>query len=251
MPSPFPGMNPYLEQSDVWQDFHDSMIPAIRDALVMQLGSDYLVKIEEHLYIHEPSAEQRFLLGHADVAIADLGRQTTGGMATIASPIMARIPTVEFEKHLFLELRNRKDRDLIAVLEMLSPTNKKPGADREQYKAKRANLLRSTAHFIEIDLLRGWPRMPIEKAADCDYAIMVSRVEDRPKVNYWPLRLRDPLPPVPIPLRPPHGHVELDLQTVLHGVYDRAGYQNYIYQETPVPPLSPEDAKWAASLIPS
>jgi hypothetical protein len=251
MPSPFPGMNPYLEQFDVWQDFHDSMIPAIRDALVTQVGLDYVVKIEEHLFIHEPPAEHRFLLGHADVSIADprISRQTTGGAATITSPMMARIPTVEFEKHLFLELRDRKNRDLVAILEMLSPTNKKPGADREQYLAKRAHLLRSSAHVVEIDLLRGWPKMPIEEATECDYSILVSRVEDRPKVNFWPLRLRDPLPTIPIPLRPPHGNVELDLQTVLHEVFDRARYQNYIYQETPYPPLSPEDAAWAAALI--
>jgi hypothetical protein len=251
MPSPFPGMNPYLEESDVWQDFHNRFVPALGDALAALVTPNFIVKIEEHLFIHEPPAEYRLLVGHSDVSMASErhSAQPTGATATIVSPMMARIPTVDFEKHLFLELRDRKNRDLITVLEVLSPTNKKPGADREQYLAKRANLLRSTAHFVEIDLLRGWPRMPIEEGVECDYSIMVSRVEDRPKVNFWPLRLRDPLPPIPIPLRPPHENVKLDLQVALHGVYDRARYKDYIYQETPYPPLSPEDTLWAAALI--
>jgi hypothetical protein len=250
MPSPFPGMNPYLEQNDVWQDFHDRFVPSLGDALTALVRPNYIVKIEQHLFVHEPLEDDR-LIGHSNVSIArrrGMG-DSSGGTATIDSPIMALLPVVDFEKHLYVEIRDRKDRELVAVLEVLSPTNKKPGGDREQYLAKRANLLRSTAHFIEIDLLRGWERMPIEKARQCDYAIMVSRVEDRPDVNYWPLMLRDALPPIPIPLRSPHAPVMLDIQAVLHGVYDRAGYQDYIYQETPYPPLSAEDAAWAQSLI--
>jgi len=244
-------MNPYLEQSDVWQDFHDRFVPSLADALTALVRPNFIVKVEQHLFIHEPADEQRLLVGHGDVSIARPKNvaESNGGTATISSPMMALLPSVDFEKHLFLEVLDRKNRELITVLEILSPTNKKPGPDREQYLAKRANLLRSSAHFVEVDLLRGWQRMPIENARECDYAIMVSRVEDRPDVNYWPLQLRDPLPPIPIPLRSPYGYVMLDMLMVLHGVYDRAGYQDYIYQETPYPPLSVEDAAWATSVI--
>ena len=253
MPSPFPGMNPYLEQSDAWQDFHMRYVPALADAVTALVRPHFIVKVGEHFFIHEPPAEHRLLVGYADVSLSspDHGAKHQAAMGTITSPVMARLPSVEFEKHLFLERLDREDRDLVAVLEMLSPTNKKAGADREQYLAKRANLLRSNAHFIEIDLLRGWKRMPIEEATECDYSIMVSRVEDRPCVNYWPIGLRDPLPTIPIPLRPPHANAELNLQAVLQGVYDRAGYADYIYRKTPYPPLDPEDAAWAASLISS
>jgi Protein of unknown function (DUF4058) len=251
MPSPFPGMNPFLEQSDAWQDFHNRYVPALADALGALVRPNYIVKIQEHVFIHEPAAEHRLLVGHADVSVArpNNGSKSQGGTATLISPTMARIPSVDFEKHLFLELRDREDRELVTVLEVLSPTNKKPGPDREQYLAKRAHLLHSNAHFVEIDLLRGGPRMPIEKAKECDYSIMVSRVEDRPDVNYWPISLRDPLPAIPIPLRPPHAFVNLDLQSVLHVVYDRAGYRDYVYRKTPMPPLNPEDAAWATALI--
>jgi hypothetical protein len=78
---------------------------------------------------------------------------------------------------------------------------------------------------------------------------MVSRVQDRPKVNFWPISLREPLPDIPIPLTSQFEPVQLDLQVVFQGVFDRAGYQDYIYESSPVPPLSPQDAAWAASLI--
>lgn len=253
MPSPFPGMNPYLEQDDFWQDFHNSMIPAIRDAIAPQVSPEFLVKIEQQVFIHEPPADYRILAGRSDVSLARPNGVHESSVATamIASPIIARLPTVEFEKHLLIEIRDRKSRDLITVIEILSPTNKRNGPDREQYLAKRANLLRSTAHFIEIDLLRGWEKMPIENARACDYCIMVSRVEDRPAVNYWPLNLRDRLPLIPVPLRFPHANAEIDLKAVIDGIYDRAEYRHHIYKETPYPPLSPEDAAWAASLIAS
>jgi hypothetical protein len=155
------------------------------------------------------------------------------------------------ETQTYLEIRDRKDRDLIAVLELLSPTNKKPGPDREQYLAKRGNVLRCAAHFVEIDLLRGWPKMPNEKAPACDYCVMVSRVEQRPEAEYWPISLRERLPLIPIPLRGPLGDARLDLQELLHLIYDRAYYKDHIYEGTPSPPLNPEDAAWALSLLQS
>jgi hypothetical protein len=246
-------MNPFLEQEDVWTDFHDTFLPAVREALVAQVRPNYIVKIEEYLFIHEPSAEQRLLMGHADVSVARPSgtAETASGTATLSSPAMIRLPTVDIEKHLYLEIRDRNNRELVTVVEMLSPSNKTPGPNREQYLAKRGNLLLSTAHFVEIDLLRGWPRMPMEKAGVCDYCIIVSRVQDRPDANFWPLNLSDPLPKIPIPLRSPHADAELDPQAILHRVYDSAAYEEYIYKGTPNPPLRAEDAVWAAFLIPS
>ncbi len=254
MPSPFPGMNPFLEQDDVWQDFHDTFIPFIRDVLVTQVAPNYIVKVEAYLFIHEPSAEQRVLIGHGDVGVArsnGVGAATSEAVATATrrSPARIRVPQVDIEKHLLLEIHDRIDRDLVTVIELLSPSNKKSGADREQYLAKRGSQMRSAAHFVEIDLLRGWDRMPMENAAACDYSVMVSRVEDRPDADYWPLSLHDTLPTIPVPLRSPHADADLDLQAILHRVYDSAGYGHYIYKASPVPPLKNDDAIWAAALI--
>lgn len=251
MPSPFPGMNPYLEHEDAWQDFHDTLLPRLRAVLTPQLSPRYIAKVEEHLFIHEPAAEQRVLIGHGDVSVAQRGEGTVGGggAATIAAPARIRIPTVDIEKHLFLEIRDRQSRELVTVLEVLSPTNKRPGPDREQYLAKRAKLLHSTANFVEIDLLRGWARMPMEPPPDCAYGIMVSNVEDRPFANFWPLSLRERLPVIPVPLRTGTPDASIDLQAALHHVYDEAAYQDYVYRTAPMPPLSDADARWAQAII--
>ena len=182
MPSPFPGMNPYLEQEDVWQDFHDRMIPAISDALSPQVSPHFIVKIEERLYIHEPDAKQRYRIGSGDVNVIRPGGSVAGqgrDVAMLPAPSHILLPQVEMETQTFLEIRDRKNRELITVIELLSPTNKKPGPDREQYLAKRGKVLHTTAHFAEIDLLRGWPKMPGENAEVCDYSVTVSLAAER------------------------------------------------------------------------
>jgi Protein of unknown function (DUF4058) len=252
MPSPFPGMNPFLEQSDAWQDFHDSFIPAIRDAVSPQVSPAFLVKIEEHLYIHELSVEQRLRLGNADVSVSRNPGAGTGAATAQAvhdAPARILLPAVEFEKQLFLEIRDRHNRELVTVIEVLSPSNKQPGPDREQYLAKRGNLLRGKVHLVEIDFLRAVPRLPLEQAPHSDYYVMVSRAEERPEAEFWPLMLREPLPVVPIPLRPPWPDAHVNLQEILHIVYDRAYYKDYIYSHSPEPPLGAEDAAWAAALL--
>src|SRR5437016_3836978 len=111
MPSPFPGMNPYLEQNDAWQDFHTSFITFARDAIRSQLGPNYLAKIEVRLILHELSAE---------------------------------------ESQRYLEIRDNRNRRIVTVLELLSPSNKAPGEDRNDYLAKRRQVLAGQAHFVEI-----------------------------------------------------------------------------------------------------
>jgi hypothetical protein len=104
---------------------------------------------------------------------------------------------------------------------------------------------------VEIDLLRGGPRMPFAKPPVCDYCIVVSRANERPEAAFWPLALRDPLPAIPIPLREPRADASLPLQDILHLVYDRAYYKDYIYQGIPNPTLSDADAAWASELLKS
>jgi hypothetical protein len=251
MPSPFPGMNPYLEQEEVWHDFHDSFLPLARDFLNAQVGADYIVKIGDHIYIHDRDEEGRALLGRADVTVANTPRSASppSSVGVIESPAKVRLPAVEVERACFLEIRDRRSRQLITVLELLSPANKKPGKDREQYIDKRNQLLATTVHLVEIDLLRGGPRMPFEDLPPCDYYVLVSRVEQRLECELWPLTLRDPLPEIPIPLRESDADLRLNIQELLHRVYDAAGYAKYIYDGAPVPPLSPEDAAWARTLL--
>jgi Protein of unknown function (DUF4058) len=164
MPSPFPGMNPYLEHADVWQDFHQSFIPLLRQLLAEQVRPKYLVKIEEQIFIHELPEDQRWLIGRGDMTVSRSGADSTGtAVVLLEAPAIGRVPlSVDVERHTFLEIRDRGNRQLVTVLELLSPSNKRPGPDREQYLAKRQQLLASSVHLVELDLLWGGPRLLME-----------------------------------------------------------------------------------------
>jgi hypothetical protein len=245
-------MNPYLEQADVWNDFHQSFIPQAREVLGEQVRPAYFVKVEEQLFIHEATAPERQFVGRADVSVAKgpEGLPSAPAMAVLQAPAYGRVSVVaDIERHAYLEIRDRQNRELVTVLELLSPANKYQGPDRETYLSKRRQLLRSAVHLVEIDLLRGGPRLPVEDLPDCDYCVIVSRWQERPRVGIWPIRLRERLPVIPIPLRAPHPDARLDLQELLNRVYDGAGYGDYIYTGTPQPRLHPDDDVWARQLI--
>ena len=214
MPSPFPGMNPYFEQAAYWLDFHAEFLSALRRLLAPQVAPKYIVQLEEHIYIHDLPPEQ------------------------------------DVEKVPFLEVRDRQGRELVTAIELLNPSNKQSGEDREHYLAKRRELLRSPAHLVEIDLLRGWTPMPQEGRPECDYSVMVSRAEKRRAADFWPIRLRERLPVIPIPLRPPDAAVRVDLQEALHRAYDGPGYEHFFYSSEPEPSLPANDAAWARQLVP-
>lgn len=253
MPSPFTGMNPFLEQDDVWHNFHQQFCSVCQELLVPQVRPGYIVKLEEHVYIHELPAAERRLLGRAEVSdsTTKVREDKPSGVAVLNAPAYGRIPAaVEIERESFIEIRDRRTRELITVIELLSPSNKKPGPDREQYLAKRRQLFASPVHFVEIDLLRGGPQMPLEEFPGCDYYALVSRAEDRPRVGVWPIGVRDPLPEIPVPLRTPDGDARIDLRKVLDRVYDAAGYEDYVYGSLPQPPLHTDDASWAEQFVP-
>jgi hypothetical protein len=250
MPSPFPGMNPYLEHPHTWKDFHETFIPTARAILSALVRPKYFVSIEENLYIQDWTDNGHFA-GSADVAV---GRRTgssgiVAGGAVLTAPMRGKLIVPEGERLSYLEVRNRDDEQLVTVIELLSPTNKR-GRDRDRYLQKRAAILTANVHFVEIDLMRAGPRLPVEELPVCDYYVVVSRADERPEVGIWPLKLRDRLPSIPIPLRAPDPDAQLDLQEALDRAYDSAGYEDYIYRRDPDPPLSPEDAAWAQQFVP-
>jgi Protein of unknown function (DUF4058) len=254
MPSPFPGMNPFLEQEDVWHDFHEKIIPAIVERLVLQVRPNDIVKVDERLYVHELPPDPGRYFGRADVSVGEPSETPASrpiGTAILAAPFEVWLPAQDVEPLAFVEIQDRLNRELISVIEVLSPTNKQSGSGREQYLARREELLESRVHLVEIDLLRGGKPMPVTEKPDrvYSYSILVSRGEDRPRAGFWPVGLREPLPIIPVPLRAPEGDAQLDLQDVLHRVYDASGYEDYIYSGTPDPPLSADELQWAGSLL--
>jgi Protein of unknown function (DUF4058) len=251
MPSPFPGMNPYLEQFDAWLDFHHRLIDRMADAIADQVDPRYLVKIDEHLYLQEAPREPHRLGPRVDVGVkpGTLRAAPGPGTAVLEAPARIHLPWSEAEPQAFLEIRDRASRELVTVLELLSPTNK--GRDRDQYLLKRDQVLISTAHLVEVDLLRGGAPPPATDRSECDYSVVVSRAELRPEADFWPIRLRDRLPVVLVPLRAPDQAAKLDLQELLHRVYDAGRYVRYIYESPPASPLRQEDEAWALQFFPA
>lgn len=155
MPSPFPGMNPCLET--IWHDFHERFIPSAAAFLTPQIRPKYFVSIDENLYLQEFTTSDGFRLGRADfVGVRGEGVASRGSTATILeAPAHVLLPDSDIERLSYLKIIDRQSRDVVTVIELFSPANKNAGANRLHYLSKRAAILESDAHFIEIDLLRG------------------------------------------------------------------------------------------------
>lgn len=259
--SPFPGMDPYLEAPDIWPDVHSTLVPIFRERIASQLGSKYYTDLQTQIVIErivDDQFDQRSALPDVTIRQAKGPQpilQPVGGVMVAErvapSPVRARVPLTFPTKLLTLYIRTRDREKPVTALELLSPANKRPGEERQKYLDKRAAYLQSGVHLVEIDLLRHWPRMPLEGTFPAyDYLVMISNADERPICQAWPIRLRQALPIIPVPLLQPDPPVSLDLGEALRTAYAQARYDLRLdYQQPPVPPLTPEDAGWAAELI--
>lgn len=250
MPSPFPGMNPYLEQPALWPDFHAKFLVETAERLVSMVRPRYFVLLERHVFVQEPPGEPTTVRLRPDVLIATPRRGEHGGVAIAeaAAPVHVEHLAQEVERVSYLEIRDAASGEVVTIVELLSPTNKRE--DRLTYLARREKVLGSAVHLVEIDLLRGGRAMPEAKRPPCAYSVLVSHADGRPRAGFWPIQLRERLPEVPVPLRDPDPPAKVDLQAILHRVYDVSAYEDFIYRGRPEPPLDPEDAAWAESLKP-
>ncbi|HEY9648093.1 MAG TPA: DUF4058 family protein [Chroococcidiopsis sp.] len=251
MPSPFPGMDPYLENAELWSAVHNRLIVAIADELVNHLSQQYRVEIEKRTYFSV--ADESILVGIPDVAIIT-GKtpelpSTTTTIARSVQPQQVRMPLSEEVNERYLEIREVATGTVVTVIEILSPKNKRAGEGRIAYERKRNQVLASASHLIEIDLLRGGTPFPLGGGDLKDYRIVISRSNQRPIADLYAFSLRQPIPSVPIPLLPGEEEPLLNLQTLLDYVYERGRYQLAIaYTQPPQPPLSEADAEWAKTL---
>jgi hypothetical protein len=261
MPSPFPGMDPYLEKPSLWPNVHHNLISGIQGQLAAQLRPKYFVGLEERIYVTEESDEGfKQQLRIPDVLVAHpteweetpFSPREETSQVEVAEPIVA-ITWFEMEIHeAFLEIIDVKSDGVVAVIEVLSPANKVPNSPgRASFEEKRREVMHSQSHFVEIDLLRGNRMVSVpKKAGPHSYLVHVSKKGQRPRGLLYPIRLSRPLPVLPIPLKAGDPDARLDMQAVLDAAYDRAGFDLRIdYREEPLPPLTGKLAAWANELL--
>lgn len=255
MPNPFPGMNPYLESPDFWPEVHHLLIGMIQESLVPQLVPKYRVAIEKRIY--EIKGEQSLLVGIPDVSIQrnPIPRNSSTSNVAVATrttePLKIRLAMSEEVREGYLEVIDMATKEVVTVIEVLSPANKRPGKGREMYEEKRDKVFASRTNFVEIDLLRGWEPLPVlDNDIAAHYRILVSRGNQRPFADLYLFNLPDVIPCFSLPLGA--GDVEpiVDLQALLNTVYDRAAYDITLdYMAQLVPALSESDAVWADALL--
>jgi hypothetical protein len=260
MPSPFPGMDPYLEEPGLWPDVHLELISAARELLNIQLLPKYYARVEDRVYIsdeHDPgrrviAPDPRVARTRSNDSIGMPAGEVAGMAAATVEPLEVTT-LIEDEIHEpRVEVIDRFDRTVVAVIEILSPANKVASSrSRASYEQKREEVMRPPSHFIEIDLLRageGFP--PYESLPPHDYRVHLSRIERRPRGLLWPIRLEQRLPSIRVPLRGDDPDARLDLQSVLDTAYRRASYEAELDYRAPAPgPLSAEQEAWIDRLL--
>jgi hypothetical protein len=252
-------MDPYLEGPRVWPDVHHTLISAIRAQLTPQLRPKYVARVEERVYVSEEGDPGRRAIV-PDVHVTTSPLAVDGAALERAAVDMAEpVPVVELleeEVHEpLIEIRTTTDREVVAVIELLSPANKIRGSrGREEYEAKRRSVMHSAVHLVEIDLLReGAPVFVGQALPTHDYGVYVSRAIEDGRVRrglFWPILLRQRLPIIPIPLRGNDPDVRVDLRAALDDAYDEAGYDAVVdYAGAPEVKLSGESARWAEEML--
>lgn len=269
---PFPGMDPYLEAPDIWPDFHDALVNAIRVDLNASLPPPYYARSQKRaeLGVALDAGQLRRII--PDVVVAWQSKETasppTSSVAVIDQPrteatagVKLRVHTDPFQ-HRFVEIRDTsRNHKLITVIEIVSPANKQSGPDRRSYEAKQREILQSDANLIELDLLRNGERLlpypelvaAIEQMSP-NYLILLNRSAERRDtwIDYtlYPVRVRETLPCISVPLAGDDPDVLLDLQVIFNRVYREGPYVRLIdYTAPPHPPLTAEDAAWAETLL--
>jgi hypothetical protein len=264
MKSPFPGMDPYIEAAGMWPDFHDDLINEIKRALAAALPQRYFVQTGERSYVvlaSDNGKEVKPFLPDIGVLSSDAAEASIQGIPQ-AVAVEGGEEVAGITMHAFIDEHYREnfveiyeadpEIRLVTCLEVLSPSNKRPGTEGwDQYLRKRNSLLLGQANLVEIDLLRGGRRMPmLEPWPKAPFYILTSRKEFGPPRQVVPAHFNRPLPAVVVPLIPPDPDVQLAMQPMVDAVYQRSRYARRIdYTQRLTPPLSREQKAWLATQL--
>jgi len=253
MASPFPGMDPFLEEPHDWSDVHGRFINVVSEQLADAVSPHFVVRLESRVYV---ATAGDLLLGQIipDVYVVtkptEESIRVAAATATIVPPTLIE-PLFDPEIHeRYIEIRDAATREVVTTLEILSPTNKiRAAPGRKSFVQKRKSVLASGTHWVEVDLLREGER-PAEIAGKSDYYALLHRAGHL-AYDVWFFDLRDRMPTIAIPLRPPFEDVPLDLQAIFDIIYTRAHYADSVNYTAsiPLPRLRPADEVWAAERV--
>jgi hypothetical protein len=230
-------MDPYLENPDLWPDVHLGMLVGIGEQITRTLGPQYVGRLKLTTFTVAPDDPAKEFYTPDEGVIRPRERE----------PFSAR--------HRQLEVRRPANGRAFTVIEIVSPWAKVSGSKgRDVLNEKRAAVIEAGVNWLEIDLLRMGDRtgeLPECKLPPSAYRMFVNqRGSDGLRQHVWPVRLRDRLPVLRLPLGAGETDAPLDVQAVLDSAYDRAAYDLDVnYGIEPVPPLDPEDAAWADALL--
>jgi hypothetical protein len=265
MPSPFPGMDPFLEHPSLFPGLHSRMIAGLSEALQARLPEPYFAAIGERIWVEvsgrDIEPDVNVLSGDRPPARRpeDAGGAAVSRVAR-SQPVVVTVPLDE-GRETWLEIRTRHDAGerVVTSIELLGLANKAPGQrGRDLYLRKQRELLDSPTHLVEIDLLRAGahatavPRdLAVARAGPFDYHVSIHSFDQIEDFLVYPIRLDDRLPEIAVPLLPGDPDVMIDLQSIFDRCYDTGPYRRRVrYAEgTPVPPLRPDQEGWASQLL--
>jgi hypothetical protein len=252
MPSPFPGMDPYLE-GELFQEFHETLASAIRSQLVEQVRPKYVALLAKRYSLDRPAVSlfdappSRAFYPDVHVVERRIGESGAPYETDVAlDEPEATLPSATDMPQLSVEIRDVAERRLVTVIEILSPANKY-GAGYDEYMRRRTELLKTETHLLELDLLRQGGRIALHGTPPpAPYYVYLSRFERRPDTQIWPVQLGRRLPRVPVPLLPPDRDAVLDIQRAVDACFALVGYELLLdYAAAPPPPeFGPEALGW-------
>jgi hypothetical protein len=247
-------MDPYIEFSGRWADFHLGMLAAMRGQLNERLPRRYYASGDRHVWLLQSPSAGRPKVREPDVFLTDRGENgpAQGGGTALAAPAIVTLPAVRRQGNRYLKIVDKEHQRVVTVIEMLSPTNKASDANGQAYRAKRDEYLAAGTNLVEIDLLRRGKRMPLGKPrpVKADYYVFVCRAWEMPTAGVWPISLRDQLPEVPIPLDADKPDVPLSLRVCLDRAYEEGRYAVVLPYDEPLKPSPAEaDAAWLRKVL--
>ena len=231
MSSPFPGVNPYIEESSLWEGFHNEFITYLAYCINKGLPDTFVARTEQRVYVlpHDRRIKPDVLIVPKPIK----GKNTGGSTALLerATPSgMLSVPEEVRENYITIR-KIGKQGEVVTIIELLSPTNKNSEEGRREYLKKQREVLHSDTHFVEIDLLKQGTHtvaMPLdilkENSIQWDYLIS-SRRTDYDRIEFWANLIAEVLPIIRIPLTEDYNDLAFDLQEVYTMTFNNGYYQ--------------------------